>query len=275
MRNHQWKITMTAILVSGMLAGCAVPGRFSRDHYAALDADPFLSTGSATLADASYSNDDHVGMDHAESIKSEVAHAKTAETNPATLDEEKPGVTASADQPGEATFEADTDSEPLVDWGSQPSDATIAEHKDNGTAPEQALARFFGDSSVTNVSKQVADTVTEADRGFNDFLTEQSSDIAQASSKVADAVKAAGDNVQHAVNESDVWGFPGGSSISTKPPKQKMAFQPSNPFGSEPAELGPNPFGEKDPLPTVAPPSDLFGKPAQDSAWPPGNFEQN
>ena len=274
MRNHQWTITVTAILVSGMLAGCALPGRFSREQYAALDTDPFLSTGSATLADTSDSHVDQVGMDHAEPMHSEVAHADTSQVNPKNMQQE-PTLTASADAPGEVAFERDAESEPLVDWGSQPADVADVETTNTSAASEQALANFFGDSAVADVSKQVTTAVAEADRGFNDFLTDQSSKVVRASAEVADVVKTASNNVGQAVHESDVWGFPGDSAASAQPSSQKMEFQPSNPFDSEPADIGPNPFGKKDPLPTVAPPSDLFGKPSQDSAWPPGNFEPN
>jgi len=234
-----------ATLVSITLAGCAVPGRFSREQYAQLDSDPFLSEGSDTS----------------------VATTPVAERS----------VAMTAKQTEEATgdrfaFVADEDGSisPECESGSAPPVA------DTKTQPTEALASFFEAPDVAEVPKKLVKTVAHADDEFSRFMTSEKNQVVHATAEFVDTLETARGEVQQSVEQAGFWGFPGDrpADSSEVMPVPGVA-ESANPFFDGEAAEKPNPFAAGSSAPEVAPPADVFGEESDTASWPPGDFEFN
>lgn len=246
MCKFKWTILVTISLISGTLAGCAVPGRFSREQYAQLDSDPFISdepersTVMTQLAD------------RAASMVTDPSDDKTEDRFAFVADEEFPELQ-----------ECDAcDTPPLAEVQAQ---------------PEEALASFFEAPEKPAVPKKLMQAVAQADDEFSHFMENEKNKVVHASAEFIDTVEATQKDVQQTVEQSGFWGYQTDSLVETEPMMQKdEVVSDANPFFDDNAAVAqPNPFADDEAAPVVAPPADVFGDTSEVTEWPPGDFEFN
>lgn len=246
MYKSQWINLVVISLVAITLAGCAVPGRFSREQYAQLDSDPFISeerecsTVLSQVADRAASLTSGKSAEPTDDRFAFVEHEECSETPECV--------------PGNSTRLAEVPNE-----------------------PEEALASFFEVPEEAEVPRKIKQTVAQADDEFSSFMTRKKGKVVHASAEFIDTVDSVQQDVQQTVEQSGFRGFQDDGAV--EPAKLKSVdagVAGSNPFFDDSVSSEqPNPFADDKSTPSVAPPSDVFGEPSESANWPPGDFEFN
>ncbi len=249
MHKNRWTLLVMISQIAITLAGCAVPGRFSREQYAQLDADPFLSTEADTSLVASSV------ADRAPSMTQKRPAEPTEDRFAFVADEE------CSDSP---------ECEP-------PSITRVAETTDR-PEEEEVLASFFEMPEEADAPKQLIQTVAHAEDEFSKFMTHQKNQVVHASAEFIDTVESTQNEVRQTVEQSGFWGFPADRPVEIPDSAQLRELPENNNsfFGDDDngIEQG-NPFAESSTTPAVPPPADVFDETPDKTSWPPGHFEFN
>ncbi len=246
MYKSQWTNLVVISLVAITLAGCAVPGRFSREQYAQLDSDPFISE-----------------EPERSTVLSQVADRAASLTSRKSA------------EPTDDRFAFVEHEECLESPECVPEDSMRLAEVPN--QPEEALASFFEVPEEAEVPRQLKQTVAQADDEFSSFMTREKGNVVHASAEFIDTVESAQQDVQQTVEQSGSWGFQNDGAVEPATMKQvDVGVAGSNPFFEDSVSSAQsNPFGDDESTPSVAPPSDVFGEPSESANWPPGDFEFN
>ena len=238
MTTWNWtQVTLTGLIVA-TLSGCAVPGRFSRDQYMAMDSDPFLEDSDSMIA----KSDDVV------------------QVRPTSVPEVKgrPGT-----MPKTATG-SDCDS------GAACHTSQVAHARNS----QHTLANLFEvEEQPKKILQVAAETTTEVRDEFDSFMKTQQDRVVHAVAEVRETAETSGENFREQLEDDAFWGFPEDNPANTAPTPASTKVHPFS--GSEATPDNHNPFSENSSEPTVAPPADVFGDSSANDAFPPGDFEFN
>jgi len=238
MTTWNWtQVTLTSLIVA-TLSGCAVPGRFSRDQYMAMDSDPFLDDSDSMIA----KSDDIV------------------QVRPTSV----PEVTGGRGTMPEPATGAACDSG-AVCHTSQAADAR--------NSPDTLANLFEVEEQPKKILQVAAETTTEVRDEFDAFMKTQQDRVVHAVAEVRETAETSGDNFREQLEDDAFWGFPGDNAANAAP---TPASTKKHPFSSsEATPENHNPFFEDSSEPIVAPPADVFGDSSASDAFPPGDFEFN
>lgn len=242
MTTWNWTQVTLASLIIATLSGCAVPGRFSRDQYLAMDSDPFLDDSDSMIA----KSDDVV------------------QVRPTSVSEVKgrPGT-----MPKTATGSACD-----LNTVCQTSQATHARNPSRNS--QDTLANLFeAEEQPKKILQMAAETTTEVRDEFDTFMKTQQDRVVHAVAEVRETAETSGDNFRKQLENDAFWGFPEDNPANTAPTPASTKKHPFS--GSEATPDNHNPFFEESSEPTVAPPADVFGDSSANDAFPPGDFEFN